>query len=70
MDKHFNRKLGINDLRHIYLTQTIVVATITREERNNRMVNDAVARNSAGVCTYWSTDIRELNWTMRLRSSS
>jgi hypothetical protein len=43
MDKHFNRKLGINDLRHIYLTQTIVVATITREERNNRMVNDAVA---------------------------
>jgi hypothetical protein len=34
MDKHFDRKLGINDLRHIYLTQTIVVATITREERN------------------------------------
>jgi hypothetical protein len=31
MDKHFDR-LGINDLRHIYLTQTIVVATITREE--------------------------------------
>jgi hypothetical protein len=34
MDKHFNRKLGINDLRHIYLTQTIILATITREERN------------------------------------
>jgi hypothetical protein len=30
MDKHFNHKLGINDLP-IYLTQTIVVATITRE---------------------------------------
>jgi benzoyl-CoA reductase/2-hydroxyglutaryl-CoA dehydratase subunit BcrC/BadD/HgdB len=34
MDKHFDRKLSINDLRHIYLTQTIVLATITREERN------------------------------------
>ena len=34
MDKHFDRKLTINDLRHIYLTQTIILATITREERN------------------------------------
>jgi hypothetical protein len=35
MDKHFDRKLGINDLRHIYLTRTIVM-TITREERNKK----------------------------------
>jgi hypothetical protein len=65
-----NRKLGINDLRHIYLTQTIVVATITREERKqNRMVNDAVARKF-GVCAYWSTDIRELNWIIYTDGSS
>jgi hypothetical protein len=62
------RPLGINDLRHIYLTQTIVVATITREEPGKIAWSMMQSPGSVGVCAYWSTDIRELNLTIFYRA--
>jgi hypothetical protein len=61
-------KLGINDLRHIYLTQTIVVAAITREAQQKIAWSMMQSRKFSWSMYYWSTDIRELNWTICYRS--
>jgi hypothetical protein len=33
MDKHLDRRLTVNDLRHLYITQKITLAEVTHEQR-------------------------------------